>query len=125
MTNYNLEEVTSLDIQLVLTILTIGTFLISLTLTYNEKLKLENKKQLFQNKEADSLLILNRSIVVFISICFLYLNLNNINFKDNDKDLKFANLQVQASIFSLISAIIVLYVALKDTNFSAFENPTL
>lgn len=121
MTNYNLDEVTSLDFQLILTALTIGTFLISMTLTYNEKLKLEKKDALFKDEDADNLLVLNRTIVFLISLGFLYLNYDNLNSSKGE----FAKLQVDASILSLISAGIVLYIALKDTNFIAFENPTL
>lgn len=129
MTNYNLEEIDSFSIQLILTALTIGTLLVSMTLTYNEKLKLKNEPLLFTDEESKNLLILSRTLAVFIGIGFLILNFVDREAKKNDGkiNLKFADMQVEASILSLVSAFIVLYVVMNDTDEGIIsnENPTL
>lgn len=129
MTNYNLEELESFNIQLILTALTIGTLLVSMTLTYNEKLKIKNKPPLFTDEETKSLLILNRTLAVFIGIGFLILNILDRKTKEHDGkiNLKFADLQIDASMLSLIGAIIVLYVVMNDTEQGVIstENPQL
>lgn len=129
MTNYNLEELELFNIQLILTALTIGTLLISMTLTYNEKLKIQNEPPILTDDESSNLLVINRTIAVFIGIGFLLLNIQDRKLKEHDGkiNLKFADMQINASTLSLISAFIVLYVALNDSDqsFIANENPQL
>lgn len=129
MTNYNLEELELFNIQLILTALTIGTLLVSMTLTYNEKLKIQNESPIFTDEESSNLLVLNRALVVFIGIGFLLLNIQDRKIKETDGkiNLKFADMQIEASVISLVSAFIVLYVAMNDTNqeIIATENPQL
>lgn len=129
MTNYNLEELESFNIQLILTALTIGTLLISMTLTYNEKLKIQNKPPILTDDESSNLLVINRTIAVFIGIGFLLLNIQDRKTKEHDGkiNLKFADMQIEASTLSLISAFIVLYVAMNDSDqaFIVNENPQL
>lgn len=129
MTNYNLEELELFNIQLILTALTIGTLLVSMTLTYNEKLKIQNEPPIFTDEESSNLLVLNRALVVFIGIGFLLLNIQDRKIKETDGkiNLKFADMQIEASVISLVSAFIVLYVAMNDTNqeIIANENPQL
>lgn len=129
MTNYNLEELELFNIQLILTALTIGTLLISMTLTYNEKLKIQNEPPILTDDESSNLLVINRTIAVFIGIGFLLLNIQDRKLKEHDGkiNLKFADMQINASTLSLISAFIVLYVAMNDSNqpFIANENPQL
>ena len=129
MTNYNLEELELFNIQLILTALTIGTLLVSMTLTYNEKLKIQNEPPILTDEESSNLLVLNRGLAVFIGIGFLLLNIQDRKIKETDGkiNLKFADMQIEASIISLVSAFIVLYVAMNDTNqeIIANENPQL
>lgn len=129
MTNYNLQEVDFFNIQLLLSALTIGTIMVSMVLTYNEKLGLEEKEQILTPEEVDSILVVNRSIVVLIGIGFLLLNISNRKVKENDGkiNLKYADLQISASTLTLIASFIVLYVALNDSNqpIISTENPQL
>lgn len=129
MTNYNLEELELFNIQLILTALTIGTLLVSMTLTYNEKLKIQNEPPILTDEESSNLLVLNRGLAVFIGIGFLLLNIQDRKIKETDGkiNLKFADMQIEASVISLVSAFIVLYVAMNDTNqeIIANENPQL
>lgn len=129
MTNYNLEELELFNIQLILTALTIGTLLVSMTLTYNEKLKIQNEPPILTDEESSNLLVLNRGLAVFIGIGFLLLNIQDRKIKETDGkiNLKFADMQIEASIISLVSAFIVLYVAMNDTSQEsvANENPQL
>jgi len=117
-TNYNLEELDLFKIQFILSSLFIGTLLVSMTLTYNEKLKFVGKTPLFTEKQSSDLLVLNRTISFFIAFGFLYLNIVDRKNKENDgfKNIRFADMQIGAGFLNLLGAIIVLYVALYDKN---------
>jgi len=117
-TNYNLEELDLFKVQLILSSMFIGTLLVSMTLTYNEKLKFMNKSPLFTEKQSSDLLVLNRTISLFIATGFLYLNVIDRKAKENDGliNIRFADMQVNAGVLNLLGAIIVLYVALYDKN---------
>lgn len=127
MTNYNLEQSKAFEYQLILSALLICTIIISMILTYNEKIKLDKNKSLFSNGTTKKILITNRSVALCVSLGFLLLNVFDRKTKENDgyDNLKFANLQIDASIFSLIAAIIVLYIAFNDENqpLINLENP--
>lgn len=128
-TNYNLEELDLFKVQLILSSLFIGTLLVSMTLTYNEKLKFMNKPPLFTEKQSSDLLVLNRTVSLFIAMGFLYLNVINRKAKENNElnNIRFADMQVSAGVLNLLGAIIVLYVALYDKNtpIISLENPEI
>ncbi len=124
MTNYDLEEAKLLRWQFGLSLLFIFTLIVSLTLTYNQILIHEKKKPLYTNKTSEDLLKLNRTLALIISIGFLYINYIDKGIKEeHNLDLKTANLQIDAGILSLLSAIIVLYVAFMGDGATALENP--
>lgn len=116
--NYNLDEVKLFYAQILISAALIVSVLISITLSYNEILKLENKKALYTNNQQGKVLIFNRSFSVLIAIGFLIINIiekrNNPN--ANVQDTKHTNLQIDASIFNLIAGLIVLYVAYDSIN---------
>lgn len=121
MTNYNLEESILLKVQLILTFLLIGTLLISLTLTYNEILKSEDKDPLYDSEEGLAILKINRLIALAVSCGFLIVNIWDKNLKSqyNQGNLSDANKQIIAGIFSLLAAVIVLGTAITGST----ENP--
>lgn len=128
MSNYDLEEVKLLKAQMVLSVLAIVTVLVSLGLSYNEILKLNKTTPLFSRKMENDILISNRLLVLIISIGFLYIDYIDKNIKQKYKknNLRDAQLQINASILSVIASIIVLYTAFDGENGEVeLENPEL
>ena len=127
MTNYNLEELKSLNYQLILSALAILSIIVSMTLTYNEKLKMMGKN-LFSNDLSSDILKINRSFALLITLGFLYLNLvDKKQKKQKNNSQEYADLQICASLLTLLADGIVLYVALFDKTYQAIslENPEL
>ena len=113
------KEIKLLDYQNILSIIFIITIIISILLTYDEKLKLLNKK-LFDDKTAENLCI--------IALLIIYINV--IDYKigqEKGSNLNPLRHQVEASIFNAISALIVLYTVYENRNFNitSIENPTI
>ncbi len=121
MTNYNLEESELLKWQLLLTFIFIGTLFVSLTITYNEILKMEDKDPLYNEDVELAILKINRFIALVISLGFLLINVRDKNLKEfyNQGNLKDADKQIVAGIFTVISTIIVLGTAATGST----ENP--
>ena len=124
-------EIKILDIQLIATALFVVSLFISLLITYDEKIKLENDKGLFSNKTSQNLALFNRVFVVILALVFIYCNYvsKKIAESKND-DTESIELQILAGLISLVASIIVLYVVYKNRNDSNFdiaetENPTL
>lgn len=121
MTNYNLEESELLKWQLLLTFIFIGTLLVSLTITYNEILKMENKEPLYNEDVELAILRTNRLIALTVSLGFLLINVRDKNLKllYNQDNLEDADKQIIAGILSVVAAIIVLGTATTGST----ENP--
>lgn len=121
MTNYNLEESELLKWQLLLTFIFIGTLLVSLTITYNEILKMENKEPLYNEDVELAILRTNRFIALTVSLGFLLINVRDKNLKllYNQDNLEDADKQIIAGILSVVAAIIVLGTATTGST----ENP--
>lgn len=123
MTNYDLEEAGLLKWQLFLSLIVIVSTIISILLTYNEILKHLNNKPIYNKKKEKDILISNRIIEIILALGFLLINCQDKKTKTKyNKSLNFANIQIGISSVALISAIIVLYIAFKDTDVS-IENP--
>ncbi len=122
------EEIEAINIQLVALFFTVITAIISIIITYNQKLELENKDTLFTPKNSLKITLFNRKLILLLSFVFLYVNLvlKQIS-KEEGEDLKPYNLQIVASLFIIISGIIALYVvSLSNTeNVSDVENPVI
>lgn len=114
--------------QMITTGIYVICLLVSLSLTYDEFLKKDNKR-LFNNKNAHDIAVTNRAIILILTLSYLYINFVNREIaKSNNSNLRFFNLQLNASVLSLIGAIIVLYVVYKSGDYpfvSSEENPTL
>lgn len=121
MTNYNLEESELLKWQLLLTFIFIGTLLVSLTITYNEILKMEDKEPLYNEDVELAILRTNRLIALTVSLGFLLINVRDKNLKllYNQDNLEDADKQIIAGILSVVVAIIVLGTATTGST----ENP--
>ena len=124
-------EIKILDIQLITTILFVVSLFISILITYDEKIKLENNKGLFSNKTSQNLSLFNRIFVVILALVFIYCNYTSKKIAEYKSDeTESINLQILAGLLSLIASIIVLYVSYENRNNSTFdsaeaENPTL
>ena len=117
----------NIELQILLSIFFIFTTIISIILLYNEDLYIKYKKFILYPKNAYIISSINRIVILIILLLFLYANYvdKNIDILEN-KDLKADNLQIIASILSIISGIIVLYVTIEyfSTNInSSLENP--
>ncbi len=127
MTNYNLEEAELIKLQIVLSAILAFTTIISITLSYDFLLKLEGKAPIYNGKESLDIMVFNRAILVIVALAFIYINIKDKNVKEkyNLKD-EYADLQVYASIFNFIAALIVFYVGIKSgSNVTSSENPTI
>lgn len=121
------NEINLLDFQNVITFIYIISLCISIYITYCDKISIINNT----TSNNGNLSIFNRTLVVALTICFLYISYENrkININKGKKEDLF-NLQVIASFISLISTIIVLYVVIKSmgenyTVISGVSNPNL
>lgn len=114
--NLNQEKIKYINVQLLATIGFIVSLFISFTLSVDKKLMLQNKKRLFSDKDAQNLALFQTILVFLISISFLYINYNQYKIakeinEDDENDLF---LQIETSIFAIISAIIGLYIVFKN-----------
>ena len=117
----------NIELQILLSIFFIFTTIISIILLYNEDLYIKYKQFILNPKNVYIISSINRIVILIILLLFLYANYvdKNIDIIEN-KDLKADNLQIIASILTIISGIIVLYVTIEyfSTNInSSLENP--
>jgi len=72
-----------------------------------------------------NVLRINRVISFLVAIGFLFINVRDRSIKGKDRD-NGANLQIIASMFTLISSFIVLYVAFSNSSeIISNENPDI
>lgn len=110
-----------IDGQMTASALYILFLIVSISLTYNEKLELLNKKLLYTRKQASSIAIFNRLLALGIVLYFLYATGELIKITEaNNADSSGLRTQMIASELSVLAAIIVLYVVTKDYNSSTY-----
>ena len=122
------EEVKAINIQLVALVIVLFSTVVSILITYNQKLNLEKKKTLFDSKESFDITLFNRVLIVVLSFVFLYVNIELFNLsKKEGEDLKSYILQIIASVLAIISGLIALYVVGLSTteNIVDVENPVI
>ena len=121
------EEIDAVNIQLIALLISLASVIISIIITYNQKLNLEgintvNPKKIF------NLTIFNRLLILVLSLIFLYVNykLYKISKKEGE-DLKPYILQIIASILTIIASIIAIYIVSLSTkeNIVDVENPII
>lgn len=122
------KEINAINIQLFALIIALFSAVISIIITYNQKLNLEGNKPILDSKDSFNLTLFNRVLILVLSFVFLYVNyvLYNIS-KEEGEDLKSYKLQISASILTIIAGIIALYVVtLSNTeNIVDVENPII
>ena len=122
------KEEDYINIQLFALIFSFISVIISFLLTYNQKLEVRNLNTLFNSKTTFKIAKFNRSLILILGIVFLYVNyrLYEIS-RDEGEDLKPYQLQLFASVFTIISAFISLYVVFLSNkgDVSDIENPII
>ena len=116
-----------IDYEIIGSLLFIGTLFISVILSYNEKLRLEKKEPLFDNKTQKNILIVNKIVVLGIVIFFLYINYEHykVALLKNEDTYNY-KVQLIPSFLAILAALIILYLVLKDNNISDIvDNPEL
>ena len=109
----------------------IVVLLLSIMILYNQMLAVEGKKRFLKVSTTENLNLLNRIVVLLLVLYFLYASYENIRLaKQQKKDTKYLNMQLFAALLTVVSAIIVLYVACEQSNkvfvpLAATENPFL
>lgn len=122
------EEKNIINIQLIALVFTLITAIISIIITYNQKLELEEKETLFSPKDSLKLTLFNRKLILLLSFVFLFVNYSLFAVsKEEGEQLKPYKLQIFASILVIVSGIIALYVVnLSNTeNVADVENPII
>lgn len=123
------KEINLLNIQLITSLTVIITIIISILLTYNQKLDIQNKKTIFTKKQTHNISYINRLTILITTTIFLIINykLYQISKKEGE-DLLVYYLQITASILSTIAALIVFYVVSIEPSgdeISDIENPVI
>ena len=122
------EEVNTINIQLIALIIALISAVLSIIITYNQKLEIEEKETLFNPEDSLKITLFNRKLILVLSFVFLYVNyvLFKIS-KEEGEDLKSYKLQILASILVVVSGIIALYVVSLSTteNVVDVENPVI
>ena len=122
------EEIDTINIQLIALFLFLFSTIISIIITYNQKLDIESKDTIIDAKDSFKLTLFNRVLILILSLVFLYVNykLYEIS-KREGENLKSYTLQIIASIFTIVSGLIALYVVtLSNTEeLVDVENPII
>lgn len=109
----------------------IVVLILSIIILYNQILKIENNEPFLTEETVSNLNILNRVVVLILVLYFFYTTFENIRLaEENGSETKYLELQQLASLLTVVSAIIVLYVSLEQSNksfvpLSATDNPNL
>ena len=115
------KKIKILDGQMTTSTLYIFFLIISISLTYNEKLELLNKDTLYSRKQAARIAVLNRILALGLVLYYFYANKELIKLTEaNNNDSSGLRTQLIASELSILSAIIVLYVVAKDFDSSTY-----
>ena len=118
MNNKN-KEIKLINLSIIAITIFIITLLISLLLNYNEKLKLENKKLIFDEKQGIYISLINRTIVLIIALYFIYNSY--IRQKIDNKDDFNSNLELLAAFLAFISSFIAFYIVFINLNNNKFD----
>ncbi len=120
MNNQNEEELKLINGQIIGIIFFIVTLIVSLLLTYNEKLQRENKPPLFTNKKALDIAFLNRLIVALLGLYFLYTSYKRKDLGNNNLN-NYINLEIIASWLAFLASAIVFYIVFLNYNNPNFD----
>lgn len=123
----NEKEIELLNIDITTAVLFIITIIISIYLTYENRQDLLNRKRILNKKDDQYILLFNRLLVLIIVLIILYDNIEGYEIaKEKNKDLKPFKIQIFASILTVITTLLILYVVFynwDNNSLSDIENP--
>jgi magnesium-transporting ATPase (P-type) len=123
------EKIILTDIQIFAIICSIVSLVISLLLSYNEKLKLLNLKPILNDEEEYNVLLFDRIFILAIALVFLYINYRGYELSKDKKEKDFGILEIFASTLVIVASLIILYVVINSKDdgagFISLENPTI
>ena len=123
----NEKEIELLNIDIATALMFIITIIISIYLTYENNQDLLNRKRILNKKDDQYILLFNRLLVLIIVLIILYDNIEGYEIaKEKNKDLKPFKIQIFASILTVITALLILYVVFynwDNNSLSDIENP--
>lgn len=113
------EEIKAINIQAFVLFFSLLSVIVSLILTYNEKLNFENKRPFFSKKRNYDITLYNRILILLIAIAFLYINFLSYNSakkkgSDDRNNINNYKLQIFVAILSVIASAISLYVVSRS-----------
>ncbi|MBE6144970.1 MAG: hypothetical protein E7169_05290 [Firmicutes bacterium] len=120
------EKLKLLDIQIIGSVSFIASIIISIILTYNQRLYTLKQKTIFNRKQTYIISNFNRILVLIIVTSFLYNSYEQKKLaEEKNSNVTLNNLDIVASSLSVVSAIIVLYITAKAPVEDALdiENP--
>lgn len=124
----NEEEINAINIQLGALFFSVVSIIISIVLTYNQKLEAQGQDTIFNTKQTFKVALFNRLLILALSVVLLYVNykLYQIS-EDEGEDLKSYQLQIWASILTIIASLIAAYVVTLSVKgeVSDIENPII
>lgn len=111
------QQLSIIDGQLIGSILYVSSLIISIIMILNQRQRAVGKEGFLTPEESQSLALLNKIFILLLILWFLYLDYKAKDLSLNtNQDTSALELQIQASIISIIPALIGLYVVI--TNFS-------
>lgn len=121
----NKGTIKAIDIQFYTLFLSLISIVISLILTYNQRLIEKDKKTILSDTNSYKLSLFNRILILSIALIFLYVNYVQFKSSNNEKQKKRRTLQIDASILTIIASLISLYVVYnsKPEAIANIQNP--
>lgn len=123
----NEKEIELLNIDIATALMFIITIIISIYLSYENRQDLLNRKRILNKKDDQYILLFNRLLVLIIVLIILYDNIEGYEIaKEKNKDLKPFKIQIFASVLTVITALLILYVVFynwDNNSLSDIENP--
>lgn len=108
------REINVLDLQIIITLIYIGSLIISIYITNIDKDTLINENKKHPN--TTNISIFNRALVLILTLGYLYISYENRKLaKVKGERINLFNLQILSSQFSTIASIIVLYVVITSS----------
>ena len=121
----NRGSLKAIDIQFYTLFFSLASIIISLILTYNQRLIKENKNTLLSDTNSYNLSLFNRVLILSIALIFLYVNYEDYKSSNTSKQKKKCTLQIDASILTILASIVSLYVVYnsKPEAIANIQNP--
>lgn len=124
----NKEEIRLINIQMIASLLFIGTIVINTLLSYNERLQLENNPPLFDNDVQRQISLYNKIIILVLALTYFGIDIKNVEVSEEKrKDATSQKRQIFPAFLAILASLIILYNEKRNTTggISQIENPTL